>query len=158
VDKDDQKFIAVEGLHAWAAAILIQVERLEMARGELSKGGRFRRAYLCEKHFLLTAAKKLIDYIDWAIELRFLDEIIFEEMLWLRDDIVDLKGMNENVIDYYRGTGKNPEQWVFADELIVVDASPTIGKRIGGRLNGNELAEAVSRLMGALPKHYFPGR
>lgn len=79
-------------------------------------------------------------------------------MLWLRDDIVDLKGMNENVIDYYRGTGKNPEQWVFADELIVVDASPTIGKRIGGRLNGNELAEAVSRLMGALPKHYFPGR
>jgi hypothetical protein len=158
VDKDDQKFIAVEGLHAWAAAILTQVERIELARGELARGGRFRRAYLCEKHFLLTAAKKLIDYIDWAIELGFLDEIIFQEMLRLRDDIVDLKGMNEHVIEYYRGTGKKPEQWVFADELIVVDASTTIGKRIGGRLNGSELAEAVSRLLCALPKHYFPGR
>jgi hypothetical protein len=158
VDEDDQKFIAVEGLHAWASAILTQVERLELARGELARGGRYRRAYLCERHFLLIAAKKLIDYIDWARDLGFLDEIIFQEMLLLRDDILDLKGMNEHVIEYYRGTGKNPEQWVFADELIVVDANPTIGKRIGGRLNGSELTEAVSGLLNALPKHYFPGR
>jgi hypothetical protein len=154
VDEDDQKFIAVEGLHAWASAILTQVERFELARGALAKGGRYRRAYLCERHFLLFAAKKLIDYIDWAKDLGFLDEIIFQEMLRLRDDIVDLKGMNEHVIDYYRGTGKDREQWVSADELIVVDASPTIGKRI----SVNELAEAVSCLLNALPKHYFPGR
>ena len=155
MDDDDQKFIAVEGLHAWASAILTQVERLELARGELARGGRYRRAYLCERHFLLIAAKKLIDYIDWARDLGFLDEIIFQEMLRLRDDILDLKGMNEHVIEYYRGTGKKPKQWVLADELIVVDANP---KRIGGRLNGSELAEAVSGLLNALPKHYFPGR
>jgi hypothetical protein len=107
---------------------------------------------------LLIAAKKLIDYIDWARDLGFLDEIIFQEMLRLRDDILDLKGMNEHVIEYYRGTGKNPEQWVLADELIVVDANPKIGKRIGSRLSGSESAEAVTGLLNALPKHYFPGR
>jgi hypothetical protein len=32
MDEDDQKFLAVEGLHAWASAILTQVERLELAR------------------------------------------------------------------------------------------------------------------------------
>lgn len=101
MDEDDQKFIAVEGLHAWASAILTQVQRLELARGELARGGRYRRAYLCERHLLLIAAKKLIDYIDWAKDLGFLDEIILHEMLWLRDDIIDLKGMNEHVIEYY---------------------------------------------------------
>ena len=121
-------------------------------------GGRYRRAYLCERHFLLIAAKKLIDYIDWARDLGFLDEIIFGEMLRLRDDIIDLKGMNEHVIEYYRGAGNTPEQWIFADELIVVDANLTTGKGIGGRLNGNELATAVSSLLDALPNHYFPAR
>jgi hypothetical protein len=158
VDKDDQKFIAVEGLHAWASAILTQVERLELAREQLARGGRYRRAYLCERHFLLIAAKKLIDYIDWARDLGFLDEIIFGEMLRLRDDIIDLKSMNEHVIEYYRGAGNTPEQWIFADELIVVDANLTTGKGIGGRLNGNELAAAVSSLLDALPNHYFPAR
>lgn len=105
MDKDDQKFIAVEGLHVWASAILTQMERLELARAQLAKGGRYRRAYLCERHFLLIAAKKLIDYIDWARELGFLDDIIFREMLRLRVDIVDLKGTNEHVIEYYRGMG-----------------------------------------------------
>jgi len=158
VDKDDQKFIAVEGLHAWASAVLTQVERVELAREQLARGGRYRRAYLCERHFLLIAAKKLIDYIDWAIELGFLDEVMFREMLRLKDEILDLKGMNEHVIEYYRGARQNPEQWIFADELIVVDANPFAGKRTGGRLNGNELAAAVSVLLDALPKNYFPAR
>jgi len=92
VDKDDQKFIAVEGLHAWASAILTQVERLELAREQLARGGRYRRAYLCERHFLLIAAKKLIDYIDWARDLGFLDEIIFGEMA--RGSAADLTRMS----------------------------------------------------------------
>lgn len=158
VDKDDQKFIAVEGLHAWASAILTQVDRLDLARSQLNKGGRYRRAYLCERHFLLIAAKKLIDYIDWARDLGFLDDIIFHEMLRLRDDIVDLKGTNEHVIEYYRGTGSQTGHWIFADEIIVVDANPITGRRIGDRLNGDELAEAASSLLNALPGHYFPGR
>jgi hypothetical protein len=158
VDKDDQKFIAVEGLHAWSSAILTQVERLELARGQLDKGGRYRRAYLCERHFLLIAARKLVDYIDWARDLGFLDDTIFREMLRLRDDIVDLKGTNEHVIEYYRGTAGQAEHWVFADEMIVVDANPITGKRIGDRLDGDELAEAASSLLNALPGHYFPGR
>lgn len=158
MDKDDQKFIAVEGLHAWASAILTQVERLELARGQLAKGGRHRRAYLCERHFLLISAKKLIDYIDWARDLGFLNDSIFTSMLRLRDDIVDLKVTNEHVIEYYQGMGCQAEHWVFADELIVVDANPIAGKRIGNRLDGQELAEAASSLLNALPSHYFPGQ
>jgi hypothetical protein len=158
VDKDDQKFIAVEGLHTWASAILTQVERLEIARGQLAKGGRHRRAYLCEKHFLLIAAKKLVDYIDWARDLGFLNDTIFKSMLRLRHDIVDLKVTNEHVIEYYQGRGCQAEHWVFADELIVVDANPIAGKRIGDRLDGQELAEAASGLLNALPSHYFPGQ
>jgi hypothetical protein len=87
LDKHDQKFVAVEGLHTWASAILTQVERVELARGQLAGGGRNRRAYLCERHFLLIAAKKLIDYIDWARDLDFLNDTIFRSMLRLRDDI-----------------------------------------------------------------------
>lgn len=158
MDKDDQKFIAVEGLHAWASAILTQVERLELARKRLARGSRYRRAYLCEKHFVLVAAKKLIDYIDWARDLGFLDDTIFQEMLLLRDEIVGLKGTNEHVIEYYRGTASHPQHWVFADEIIVVDAHPAACKRIGGRLNGDELAKAALHLLNALPRHYFPGR
>lgn len=158
MDKDDQKFIVVEGLHAWASAILIQVERLELARGQLAKGGRYRRAYLCERHFLLIAAKKLVDYIDWARDLGFLDDTIFRSMLRLRDDIVALKATNEHVIEYYQGRGCQAEHWVLADELIVVDANPVPGKRKGARLDGQELAEAASGLLNALPGHYFPGQ
>jgi len=158
VDIDDQKFIAVEGLHTWASAILIQVERLELARGQLAKGGRYRRAYLCERHFLLIAAKKLVDYIDWARDLGFLDDTIFRSMLRLRDDIVALKATNEHVIEYYQGRGCQAEHWVLADELIVVDANPVPGKRKGARLDGQELAEAASGLLNALPGHYFPGQ
>ena len=33
LDRDDQKFVAVEGLHAWATAILTQAERLELGAG-----------------------------------------------------------------------------------------------------------------------------
>jgi hypothetical protein len=158
VDKDDQKFIAVEGLHTWASAILTQVERLELARGQLAKGGRYRRAYLCERHFLLIAAKKLVDYIDWARDLGFLDDTLFRNMLRLRDDIVALKATNEHVIEYYQGRGCQAEHWVLADELIVVDANPIPGKRKGARLDGQELAEAASGLLNALPGHYFPGQ
>jgi hypothetical protein len=158
VDKDDQKFIAVEGLHTWASAILTQVERIERARGQLAKGGRYRRAYLCERHFLLIAAKKLVDYIDWARDLGFLNDTIFGSMLRLREDIVDLKVTNEHVIEYYQGRGSRAEHWVLADELIVVDANPIAGKRIGDRLDGQELAEAASSLLNALPRHYFPGQ
>lgn len=158
MDKDDQKFIAVEGLHTWASAILTQVERIERARGQLAKGGRYRRAYLCERHFLLIAAKKLVDYIDWARDLGFLNDTIFGSMLRLREDIVDLKVTNEHVIEYYRGRGSRAEHWVLADELIVVDANPIAGKRIGDRLDGQELAEAASSLLNALPRHYFPGQ
>jgi hypothetical protein len=158
VDIDDQKFIAVEGLHTWASAILIQVERLELARGQLAKGGRYRRAYLCERHFLLIAAKKLIDYIDWARDLGFLNDTLFKSMLRLRDDIVDLKVTNEHVIEYYQGRGRQAEHWVLADELIVVDANPIAGKRMGDRLDGQELADAASSLLSALPSHYFPGQ
>jgi hypothetical protein len=158
VDKDDQKFIAVEGLHTWASAILNQVERVELARGQLAKGGRYRRAYLCEKHFLLIAAKKLIDYIDWARELAFLNDVVFRAMLRLRDDIVDLKATNEHVIEYYQGKGCQAQHWVYADELIVVDANPIAGTRISDRLDEQELAEAASSLLNALPSHYFPGQ
>ena len=158
MDIDDQKFMAVEGLHTWASAILIQVERLELARGQLAKGGRYRRAYLCERHFLLIAAKKLVDYIDWARDLGFLDDTIFRSMLRLRDDIVALKATNEHVIEYYQGRGCQAQHWVLADELIVVDANPVPGKRKGARLDGQELAEAASGLLNALPGHYFPGQ
>ena len=158
MDRDDQKFVAVEGLHAWATAILTQAERLELAREQLSKGSTFRRAYLCEKHFLLIAAKKLIDYIDWARDLAFLDDAVFASMLRLRAVILDLKITNEHVIEYYQGVGCQSEHWTFADELIVVDASPITGKRIGNRLDGRELAEAASSLLIALPGHYFSGR
>jgi hypothetical protein len=157
VDIDDQKFMAVEGLHTWASAILIQVERLELARGQLAKGGRYRRAYLCERHFLLIAAKKLIDYIDWARDLGFLNDTVFNSMLRFRDDIVDLKATNEHVIEYYQGRGRQAQHWVLADELIVVDANPIAGKRMG-RLDGQELADAASSLLRALPGHYFPGQ
>jgi hypothetical protein len=33
-----------------------------------------------------------------------------------------------------------------------------IGKKISGRLDWSELAEAASRLLNDLPKHYFPSR
>ena len=62
------------------------------------------------------------------------------------------------MIEYYQGRGCQAEHWVFVDELIVVDANPIAGKRLGDRLDGQELAEAASSLLNALPSHYFPGQ
>ena len=102
---------------------------------------------------VLIAAKKLIDYIDWARDLGFLNDTVFNSMLRFRDDIVDLKATNERVIEYYQGRGRQAQHWVLADELIVVDANPIAGNRMGDRPDGQELADAASSLLSALPLH-----
>jgi len=75
----------------------------------------------------------------------------------LRKDIKELRDANEHVIEYFIAKGRYPETWFFQTPEGKSDASATVGTKIGLRLDWNKLREAVTKLLAALPKNYWPG-
>jgi hypothetical protein len=116
------------------------------------------REFVCERHLFLIAANKLVEHIDWASSLGFLDTDVFLEMNVFSAEIKSLRDMNEHVVEYFMGGGRRRQHWVHVDEAAVADASSTVGSKIGGRLDWNEVAKAAETLIAALPAHYFPAR
>ncbi|MGZ8300745.1 MAG: hypothetical protein ACXWU5_10220 [Rhodoplanes sp.] len=163
METEDQKFMALEGLHAWANGVLIQVARIEAARDAMREDMAAHtrlteqiRSFQRERHLFLIAAYKMLEYIDWIESLSFIDKSIFSEVLSYRKDIKDLRDMNEHVVDYFLGGGHRRGDWLHIDETAIADASSTVGSKIGDRLDWSQLAAAVERLIEHLPPNYFP--
>ena len=86
--EEDQKFMALAGLRTWCAATVRQVQRMEDAqkdmttplstspvdRGKLTAA---QEAFQSDRHLFLLASWKVIEHIDWAKKLNFLDKECF---------------------------------------------------------------------------------
>jgi hypothetical protein len=159
--EEDQKFMAIEGLHTWIIAVSVQVDRINASRSEMlvidhQARPDAIRAFQRERHLFLISANKVLQYIDWVKRLDFLDNSIFDEFTTLRKDIKDLRDMNEHVVEYFTGTGRSPDIWFSVTDEAVADASSTVGTRIGNRLDWLSVVAAAERLSAHLPSMYIP--
>jgi len=162
-----QKFMAFEGLLGWAAAAVTQAKRVTAASDNLSSEAhrranspvgqdhresilRYRLAnqsFQTERHLFCNAAHKLLEYRNWVQDLGFLDDALFEELDNFAHDIDVMRDMDEHVIEYFKGEGKRPHDWIHKDGGGSADASSTIDTKIGGRLDWEELGAAAQRLL-----------
>jgi hypothetical protein len=99
----------------------------------------------------LIAAYKLLEYVDWAKQLAFLDTALFREIEGLRSDIKEMRDLNEHAIEYFMEKGRFPQKWLDISDAAITDASATIGDKIGNRLNWHEVGMVAKKLITALP-------
>lgn len=156
VDQEGQRFMAHWGLRQWGDGVLRQVARMEaeIARFEGRDYPVAKATFECERLYFLIAANKVVEYIKWARELAFLPEDAFAEIDKLAGDIKTVRGLNEHVIEYFKGPGMYPQEWTRADEIAIADASSTVGSKIGNRLDWNEVARAVQHMLDRLPQRH----
>jgi hypothetical protein len=159
---DDQKFMALEGLHTWAGGVIERATHLNDLQSRFAGADvrsnltTVRRSFQRERYFFLTAANQLCAHINWANRLNFLEPDIFTELGAFQADIKALRDLNEHVIEYFEGGGQKPQEWWRETDRGKADASATVGQRIGDRLDWNELADAARRLVLKLPPMYIP--
>jgi hypothetical protein len=113
MDMENQKFMAFEGIQSWARALVRQVKRINSIQARFATREHFvdsRRQFACARHLFLIAAYKLIEYIDWAKNLEFLNEGLFVEIENFRKDIKDMRDLNEHAVEYFIGPGKFPHK------------------------------------------------
>jgi hypothetical protein len=164
---ESQKSMAFEGLLGWAEGVAAQAQALSLAQDKITKplqeeirvGGwrnhvevmqRVRankHTFDCQRHYFVLAANKLVEYRRWAGRLGLAENTIFFELDSQEKAISELRDMNEHVIDYFRGKGKKRDRWFHSDAGGTADASATVGKLIGGRLDWVELGKVASRLL-----------
>lgn len=151
---EDQKFMALEGIHTWARATIEHGDRLSELRMNILGENRnnVRRTFESERHSFLIAAHRLISFINWALELNFLDAQVFAEIKRFEPDIKTMRDLNEHVIEYFKGSGKRPQLW----STPTADASSTVGTKIGDCLDWTEVTASAARLIEGLPPHHFP--
>jgi hypothetical protein len=165
---EDRRFMAFEGVHIWARAVIETAAKLnerrypfpssEFASPEAlaairAEFGSIRRTFTYQRHFFLIAAHQLLNYGEWAVRLGVVSQDVFREYEAYKKEISVLRDSNEHVIQYFRGKGDNPEGWVWTGAEGTGDASSTSGTKIGGRLCWNDLATVTQRLIGQLPSY-----
>jgi hypothetical protein len=165
---DEQKFMAFEGLLGWTAAVVTQAERVSAARdkfmAELSSAFLSRRlaqqSFQTERQLFCNAANHLLQHRRWTKDLDFLDEALFHELDRFADDIDVMRDMNEHAIEYFKGPGKRPHDWIYRGDGVIADASSTVGTKIGGRLDWVRLGIAAQRLLAKISPMgpFFPQR
>ena len=103
-----------------------------------------------ERQLFCNAAQKLLEHRRWVQGLGFLDGALFRELDKFAHDINVMRDMNEHVIEYFRGKGQRPQDWVHESEGGTADASSTVDTKIGGRLDWVELGAAAQRLLATI--------
>lgn len=164
MSRDDERFMALEGLLQWTFAVVQQSERLSTAhdrKGEPQSDPAARRqaalALHTECHFFAIAAYKLIEHRDWALNLGLCAAVEFGEINEFSvQDIKDLRNMREHVVDYFQGVGLAPGRWVYETPEYKADASSLNGTMIGGRLDWVKFAVAARGLLPTLLAEPIP--
>ncbi|MGM4885291.1 hypothetical protein AB8A20_07935 [Tardiphaga sp. 604_B6_N1_1] len=160
MDLDQQRFMALEGIHTWANAVIIQVARIEQVRAVSFGHGddRYaaRRQFIAERHLFLIAANKLLEHCSWARKLDFICADAFAVFDPIADNIKLMRNHNEHEIEYFTERGRHPKTWVTVTDQGSADASSTVGDRIGNLLSWNDVAAAAKSILAAIPEHYWP--
>jgi hypothetical protein len=152
---EQQKYMAFEGLVAWTKAVIEQSRRTSEAQQRVLTRGEWPRptplrldlhTFQCERHLFCIAAHKLLEYRQWVKDLAFLNHHFFSEIDCFARDIHVMRDMNEHAIEYFRGRGRRPKDWIHQGGYGTSDASSTGGTKIGDRLDWVELGSAAERL------------
>jgi hypothetical protein len=173
--------LAFEGLLGWTAAVETQSQRVTAAQvnllaamdrrsaarkpQEMSKlMSQYRLAFSSfetERQLFCNAAHKLLEHRIWVKQLGFIDEALFDDLDKFTDDIKVMRDMNEHAIEYFKGKGKRPQDWIYVEPgQLQADASSTFGTKIGGRLDWVELGGVAERLLAklSLMGPFFPAQ
>jgi len=161
--------MAFEGLRQWAEGVIAQARALYFAEGAIMQPlieeeahaggwrshaevvqqiGANKRKYFCQRHYFLLAANNLIEYRRWAGNLGTVPNRAFAELDQYETVIGELRNMNEHIIKYFQGKGgKMQDRWLHSDASGTADASATVGRCIGGRLDWIKFAAVAARLL-----------
>jgi hypothetical protein len=135
--RDEERFMAFEGLLQWTRTVITQSARVSAAREKQTvalRGGDQVSRHLAilefhsECHFFAIAAFQLFDYRDWALTFGLCSTVDFTEIdRFSRRDIIDLRNMREHVIDYFTGKGRASDRWFVETPEYKADASSVVG-------------------------------
>jgi hypothetical protein len=160
MSRDEEQFLALDGLVQWTSAAITQADRLANATITISTPERFRltRAALrTEADLFIAAAWKVLEFRKWISALGLRPSVDFSEIdKFDTQDTRDLQNMREHVVDYFQGRGNNQDRWWVETPEFKADASTMVGNIIGGRLDYKAFAEAARRLLPQLLKEPIP--
>jgi hypothetical protein len=158
---DQERFMAFEGLVQWTLAVVTQSARVsEASARQFSPGAtgaqrrQARYAFHSECHFFAIAAYKLLEYRDWVLTFGLCSSVDFGEVAQF--SVRDIRDMREHVIDYFKGEGHFPGQWIVQTPEYRADASARVGTMIGGRLDWVAFGSAAARLLPQLLAEPIP--
>jgi len=165
---EQQRFLAFEGLLAWAKAVVLQADRIAAAedlrrtkmdeffaavrqRNQAKSPMRgLQHTWLAERHLYCLAAGQLFDHRSWIGDLGLLDRQLFAGIDPFASDARAMRNFNEHAIEYFRGNGRFPAKWKRHGEVYNSDPTGTNGTLIGGCLDWQKLAEATNALLETL--------
>jgi hypothetical protein len=164
----DQKFMAFEGLLAWAKAIVRQAGRVSEAQDRLKNIFReipyeprvafnaepireVGHVFKVERHLFCNASDQFFEHRRWLGRLGDFDEGIFAEIDIFEPNVNAMRDLNEHAIEYFEGRGRRPKDWMFSGDDFNSDPTGTINTLIGGRLDWVKLSQAADRLLKSLP-------
>ena len=163
---DEERFMAFEGLVQWTQAVVLQSERIAIAKNRLGDFDLMRNAVTrrqailashTEDHFFAIAANKLIEYRNWVLTFGLCASVDFSAIdRFSKQDIRDLRNMREHIVEYFRGDGRSSDRWVVETPEYKADASSVVGTMIGGRLDWAQFAAAAEQLLPALLAEPIP--
>jgi hypothetical protein len=161
MDAAGQKFMALSGVQTWAYGTIQQAERLDAILAEMCKPvlighGRSRfveqkRAFDIERMFFLHAARQFLHFADWTVKLGVVQTSVYDPIFAIRGDIIDVRDMNEHVVEYYMGGGRNQGRFVNVSPDVIADASSTVDKRIGNRVDWGDVANLLRQILPQIP-------
>jgi hypothetical protein len=161
MSRDEEQFLALDGLVQWTSAAITQADRLTNAPVVPDTRETFwltRAALRTEADLFVAAAWKVLEFRRWISALGLCPSIDFSEIdKFDTRDTRDLRNMREHVVDYFQGRGNNQDRWWVETPEYKADASTFVdGKMIGGRLDYTAFAEAARRLLPQLLKEAIP--
>lgn len=162
MSRDEERFMAFEGLVQWTHAVVAQAARLSEAEKHLTLPDPTARrlstdSFHTECNYFAIAANKLMEFKDWALSFGLCANVDFSEVdAFSRRDIKDLRNMREHVLDYFKGEGRDKGRWGAETADYKADASSVIGTLIGGRLDWFAFGAAAQRLLPRLLAEPIP--
>ena len=154
--RDEEKFLALDGLVQWTSAVITQADRLANATISVCTPETLRlttAALRTETDLFVAAAWKVLEFRKWVSALGLCLSIDFSEIdKFDTQDTRDLRNMREHVVDYFQGRGNYQVRWFVETPEFKADASTLVGNIIGGRLDYKAFAEATRRLLPQLLK------
>ncbi len=166
MSKQEEKFMAFEGLIQWTQCVVRQAERVSLTRKHMlskiiSQDVHTKMEAILathsEDHFFCIAAYKLLEYRDWVISLDLCKNVDFSKLdKFSESDIKDLRNMREHIVEYFKGGGHYKSRWIRETPEFKADASSVVGPKIGGRLDWMAFANTAKDLLVSLLKEPIP--